>query len=139
MTFPKSKTDARNNNGGASVVARSKDYREPVVVWGSKEVKVSFYAFDPVSGVLKRKLVRLNRELKGIKGKRAKREYAEGVASRIRDELKSGWNPWMEQGDGLVYVSWANLLWVSWFRSSLCRIMKERSLPVSSTCTQGQW
>lgn len=108
MTLPKSKTDARNNNGGASVVARSKDYREPVVVWGSKEVKVSFYAFDPVSGVLKRKLVRLNRELKGIKGKRAKREYAEGVASRIRDELKSGWNPWMEQGDGLVYVSWTD-------------------------------
>ena len=90
----------------SDIIGRSKEYREPVVVWGEKEVKVSFYAFDPVSGVLKRKLVRLNRELKGIKGKRARREYAEGVASRIRDELKAGWNPWMQQSDDLVYVSW---------------------------------
>lgn len=97
MTFHKS-----------DIIGRSKDYREPVVVWGEKEVKVSFYAFDPVSGVLKRKLVRLNRELKHIKGKRAKREYAEGVAARIRDELKAGWNPWLQQSDGLVYVSWSD-------------------------------
>ncbi len=87
-------------------VSRSKEYREPVVVWGEKEVKISFYAFDPDSGVLKRKLIRLNRELKCIKGKRARREYAEGVASRLRDELKSGWNPWMQQSDGLVYARW---------------------------------
>jgi integrase len=90
----------------SDIIGRSKEYREPVVVWGEKEVKVSFYAFDPESGMLKRKLVRLNRELKHIKGKRAKREYAEGVASRIRDELKAGWNPWMQQTDDLVYVRW---------------------------------
>ncbi len=87
-------------------IARSKEYREPVVVWGEKEVKISFYAFDPESGSLKRKLIRLNRELKGIKGKRAKKEYADGVAIRIRDELKGGWNPWMQQSDDLVYVLW---------------------------------
>ncbi len=92
----------------SDIIGRSKEYREPVVVWGEKEVKVSFYAFDPESGMLKRKLVRLNRELKHIKGKRAKREYAEGVASRIRDELKAGWNPWMQQTDDLVYVRWEN-------------------------------
>lgn len=90
----------------SDIIGRSKEYREPVVVWGEKEVKVSFYAFDPESGMLKRKLVRLNRELKHIKGKRAKKEYAEGVASRIRDELKAGWNPWMQQSDTVVYVRW---------------------------------
>ena len=90
----------------SDIIGRSKEYREPVVVWGEKEVKVSFYAFDPESGMLKRKLVRLNRELKHIKGKRAKREYADGVASRIRDELKAGWNPWMQQSDTVVYVRW---------------------------------
>ena len=90
-------------------VSRSKEYREPVVVWGMKEVKISFYAFDPETGRLKRKLVRLNRELKGIKGKRAKREYAEGVASRLRDELKAGWNPWVQQSDSLVYASWTDM------------------------------
>lgn len=92
-----------------NVIGRSKEYREPVVVWGKKEVKVSFYAFDPASGVLRRKLVRLNRELKNIEGKRAKREYAEGVASRIRDELKAGWNPWMQQSESLVYAKWEDV------------------------------
>lgn len=106
MTLQKPERPARAKKDSAQVVARSKEYREPVVVWGGKEVKVSFYAFDPDSGVLKRKLVRLNREMKHIKGKRAQREYAEGVASRIRDELKAGWNPWMQQGDGLVYARW---------------------------------
>lgn len=90
-------------------VSRSKEYREPVVVWGEKEVKISFYAFDPESGVLKRKLVRLNRELKGIKGKRARKEYAEGVCERLRDELKAGWNPWVQQSDSLVYASWTDM------------------------------
>lgn len=102
----KNEEDKKMTSQKSDIVGRAKEYREPVVVWGEKEVKISFYAFDPESGVLKRKLVRLNRELKGIKGKKAKREYAEGVASRIRDELKAGWNPWMQQSDDLVYVRW---------------------------------
>ncbi len=93
-------------NSQKNVIERSKEYREPVVVWGKSEVKVSFYAFDPESGVLKRKLIRLNRELSHIEGKRAKREYAEGVAARIREELRLGWNPWMQQSESLVYVRW---------------------------------
>ncbi len=72
------------------VISRSKEYREPVVVWGKGNVTISFYAFDPETGKMKRKLVRLNRELKSIKGKRAQHEYAAGVASRLRDELKAG-------------------------------------------------
>ena len=91
------------------VISRSKEYREPVVVWGKGNVTISFYAFDPESGKLKRKLVRLNRELKGIKGKLAQREYAAGVASRLRDELKAGWNPWMQQSDSLVYARWEDV------------------------------
>lgn len=102
----KNEEDKKMTTQKSDAIARSKEYREPVVVWGTKEVKVSFYAFDPDSGVLKRKLVRLNRELRGIKGKKAKREYAESVASRIRDELKAGWNPWMQQSDDLTYVRW---------------------------------
>lgn len=100
------------------VVARAKEYREPEVCWGrignggkgnkggEPCVMVSFYAFDPDSGKLKRKRIKLNRELKGISGKRAQREFVQGVVDRLRDELKAGWNPWMQQSESLVYVSW---------------------------------
>lgn len=86
-------------------LARAKEYREPVVCWG-RDVVVSFYAFDPKKGSLQRKRVKLNRELAKIKGKRAQREYADGVCRRIRDELAGGWNPWMVQSDDIVYIRW---------------------------------
>lgn len=86
-------------------LARAKVYREPVVCWG-KDVVVSFYAFDPEKGSLQRKRVKLNRELAKIKGKRAQREYADGVCRRIREELEGGWNPWMAQSDKIVYIRW---------------------------------
>lgn len=86
-------------------LARAKEYREPSVTWG-KNVVVSFYAFDPEKGSLQRKRVKLNRELAKIKGKRAQREYAEGVCRRIREELEGGWNPWMAQSDKIVYIRW---------------------------------
>jgi integrase len=50
--------------------------------------------------------VKLNRELAKIKGKRAQREYVEGVCRRIREELEGGWNPWMAQSDNIVYIRW---------------------------------
>ena len=89
-----------------SVVDRVKEYREPEVCWG-KEVFISFYAFDPDQGCLRRKRIKLNRELKSIDGKREQKEYVRGVVDRIRNELRAGWNPWMsQQGDGLVYAKW---------------------------------
>ncbi len=81
-----------------------KEYREPFVSWG-EDVVVVFYAFDPGRGELRRKRIKLNRELRHIKGKRAQRDYAEGVCRRLRDELAAGWNPWLAQRDDLVYVS----------------------------------
>ena len=90
-------------------VARAKEYREPECCWGKDCVTVSFYAFDPESGSLKRKRIKLNRELKGMKGKREKKEYVSGVCERIRNELKAGWNPWMQQSDSLVYASWSEV------------------------------
>lgn len=86
-------------------LARIKEYRDPVVVWG-RDVVISFYAFDPEAGQLRRKRIKLNREMRNITGKRAQREYAEGIASRLRDELRGGWNPWLNQSGDLVYASW---------------------------------
>jgi integrase len=98
--------DKKIKSSKIDVAARAKEYREPEVCWGKNCVTVSFYAFDPCSGSLRRKRMKLNRELKGISGKRAQREYVKGVVDRLRDELKAGWNPWMQQSDGLVYARW---------------------------------
>lgn len=91
------------------VVARVKEYREPEVCWGQDCVTVSFYAFDPERGTLRRKRIKLNRELKTLKSKRAQREFVSGVCERISSELKAGWNPWIQQSDSLVYTSWDDM------------------------------
>lgn len=91
------------------IVARVKEYREPEVCWGKDCVTVCFYAFDPESGTLRRKRIKLNRELKAVKGKRAQKEFVEGVCERIRNELHAGWNPWIQQSDALVYTSWEDM------------------------------
>lgn len=97
--------DKKINFSKHDIVARAKEYREPVLCWG-KDVIVSFYAFDPEKGTLRRKRIKLNREINKIKGKRLKREYAEGVCKRIREELEGGFNPWIAQSDNLVYTRW---------------------------------
>lgn len=94
MTFSSEKT-----------INRVKEYREPEVSWG-KIVTISFYAFDPESGKLKRKRIKLQRELNKISGKTAQRAYVNGVVSRIREELKAGYNPWIQQSGQLVYTRW---------------------------------
>lgn len=100
------------------VISRIKEYREPEVCWGrignggkcqkggEECVTITFYAFDPVMGSMRRKRIKLNRELKAIEGKRARKEFVAGVVDRLRDELKAGWNPWMQQSDQLVYAGW---------------------------------
>ena len=95
--------DKKINFCEIDVIARAKEYREPVLVWG-KDVVVSFYAYDPEIGRLRRKRVKLNRELKNIEGKRAQRDYASGVVRRIREELSAGYNPWIHQSRNLVYT-----------------------------------
>lgn len=101
--------DKKIKSCGTNVVARIKEYREPEICWGKDCVTVVFYAFNPEIGDLKRKRIKLNRELKGIKGKRAQKEFVEGVCDRIREELKAGWNPWIQQSDSLVYTSWEEM------------------------------
>lgn len=91
MTLPKTTID------------RSKQYTEPVLCL-DKDAYIYFYAFDPEEGVLRRKRIRINKELKNIKGKRAQREYAEGIRQRLRDELRNGYNPWINIDRSLTHA-----------------------------------
>lgn len=120
MTLPELK------NVKVSTVDRVKEYREPEVCWG-KEVFVSFYAFDPEQGKLRRKRIKLNRELRTIEGRRAQKEYVNGVLERIREELRAGWNPWMSQaGEGLVYARWEDAC--SRYKEYLAKQLSEHSM-----------
>lgn len=64
-----------------------------------KDCHIAFYAFDPASGVMKRKKIRLN----SIKSKTARKKYASGVVHRLTTQLENGWNPWIEAENSMAY------------------------------------
>lgn len=63
----------------------------PARLTRGKEWYVSFYAFDPAHGEMRRKRIKLNR----IKDKKVRKEYALDLLSRLNSELINGWNPWI--------------------------------------------
>lgn len=70
-----------------------------------KECFVSFSAFDPSTGKMKRKKIMLGR----IKGKTAQRKYAQGIMQRLTEKLLEGWNPWIEQTCPMEYTKFADV------------------------------
>lgn len=125
--------DKKINFSENVAVARAKEYREPEVCWGQDCVTISFYAFDPEQGCLRRKRIKMNRELKGIKGKKARKEYVTGVCDKIRDELRAGWNPWMQQSDSLVYASWTEVC--EKYKSYLVKQQNEHNMRAESVAS----
>lgn len=64
-----------------------------------KDWYIDFYAFDPVSGNMKRKKFKLNH----IEKIGDRRRYADGLIKRIIQKLDRGWNPWIESESGKAY------------------------------------
>lgn len=60
---------------------------------------VGFNAFDPVSGKMKRKKIKLNH----IQKVSERRHYANGLIKRLITKLDQGWNPWIEAENGKAY------------------------------------
>lgn len=71
----------------------------PARLTQGKKWYVSFYAFDPEAGKLKRKLIHINR----IPLKRSRKEYADDLILRINSELAMGWTPWINSNNGRGY------------------------------------
>ena len=61
---------------------------------------IGFYAFDPVSGKLKRKTIKINR----IASIKERRIYAQGLIKRINQQLCDGWNPWIEATNSEAFL-----------------------------------
>jgi len=73
----------------------------PARLTQGKKWYVSFYAFDPEIGKLKRKLIHINR----IPLKRTRKEYADDLILRLNNELSMGWTPWINSNNGRGYES----------------------------------
>lgn len=75
-----------------------KRYTPPTLHVG-REVYIDFYAFDPISGKMKRKKIKLN----SIPSNQ-RRKYAKDLINRLSEQLALGWNPWIEKENGTSYI-----------------------------------
>lgn len=95
---------------------------KPPVFHQRSECYVSFLAFDPSFGRLRRKRIMLDR----IKGKRQQREYADALMKRLTEKLMDGWNPWIEASQPLEYTKFADVLLR--YREYLQKLFNEHNL-----------
>jgi integrase len=76
-----------------------KGYTDPQAAWG-KENFVFFYAFDPVSGLRKRKKYMLDH----CRTKREMKRTARDMIRTLSRKLEGGWNPWIENSDSMTFT-----------------------------------
>ena len=89
----------KNNFRSDPVDNEIKGYTAPQLAQG-KENFVYFYAFDPVTGLRKRKKYMLDH----CRTRREMLQTSKMMIRNITRKLESGWNPWVEGGDSLTYV-----------------------------------
>ncbi len=65
-----------------------------------KECYVSFSAFDPAEGRLRKKKIMLGH----VKGRKAQRVVGEHLTRQLTEKLMQGWNPWIEAAQPEEYT-----------------------------------
>ena len=70
-----------------------------------KEWYIGFYAFDPASGKMKRKRIKLNH----ISKVSERRLYAKDFIERLYCKLRTGWNPWIEKESSKAYTMFSDI------------------------------
>lgn len=81
-----------------STLEKIKSYTPPTLHCG-RETYISFNAYDPAEGRMKRKRIKLN----SIDPKQRKK-YANDLIKRLTEKLILGWNPWIEKENGTAYM-----------------------------------
>lgn len=116
--IPKEKKMSHSSSSRA--LAYVKQYTLPTLTQG-KTWSISFYAFDPASGTLRRKRIRVSPK---FSSRTARIGYAKDLMERITIELQQGWNPWIEATSGAVaFTTWDDVCTL--YRSSLSRMWAE--------------
>lgn len=67
---------------------------------------ISFYAFDPAKGEMRRKRIKIN----SVGTATQKRQYAAQVCHRLSAKLEAGWNPWIEADADRSYKLFSDAL-----------------------------
>lgn len=67
---------------------------------------ISFYAFDPAKGEMRRKRIKIN----SVGNASQRRRYAAQVCHRLSAKLETGWNPWVEAEADYTYKLFADVL-----------------------------
>lgn len=111
---------------------RIKGYSLPTYTCG-KESYVSYYAFDPESGKMKRKKIMLGR----IKGAKARKKYAQQLIQRLIEELEGGFNPWIEAGHSLEYRSFKEV--TDMYRQNLRKMLSEDYVREETFCSYSSY
>lgn len=88
---------SRQQNNPSNQLSGLKQYDIPVLRQG-KESYISFNAFDPAAGKMRRKKIKVNH----IKKSERKR-YCSALIRRIIDKLEQGWNPWVSIENNRCY------------------------------------
>ena len=98
-----------------------KGYSDPQLVIG-KETYIFFWAFDPVSGLRKRKKYMLGR----CKTRKEVQRRAKDMIRNISRKLEGGWNPWIETTDSLTYTTFCSV--ADLYHDYLYKRLNDRSL-----------
>lgn len=75
----------------------------PTLSTGKSYWYISFYAFDPAAGQMRRKRIRISPKFKKVS---ERRQYANDLLDRISQELRAGWNPWLQFTAPEQYSTW---------------------------------
>lgn len=67
---------------------------------------VSFYAFDPAKGLMRRKRIKIN----SVGTPSQRRKYANQLCHRLAEKLEAGWNPWVEAEADRCYKQFTDVL-----------------------------
>lgn len=80
---------------------------------------ISFYAFDPARGEMRRKRIKIN----SVGTAAQKRRYATQVCNRLSTQLESGWNPWVEAEADNCYKLFEDAL--SHYRRHITKLLND--------------
>jgi len=98
-------------------------YTLPQLTQGKSYWYISFYAFDPAEGKMRRKRIRVTPR---IQNSRDRKRYAQDLMHRITQELECGWNPWLEYQGAEAYQTWQEVC--DSYRHELARLKADDML-----------
>lgn len=101
-----------------AILQEIKRYTPPELKTG-KEWYISFNAFDPILGKMKRKKIKLNH----ISGVGERRKYARDLINRLSVQLSNGWNPWIESENSNAYRLFTEV--IDSYRDYLDKLLKD--------------